>query len=138
MSVLARFASATLLAASLGGCYQTINPDGGPAVASLPNAGFFQEDGCVTRDIAVLDPVTGEPRPFHQRFCGGRPVPATDRSAAAPLMPKASVHQPSTQVAAHPSSASARDTQPKKNSPPAKPPAQTPDTPDSPPVRSPQ
>jgi hypothetical protein len=138
MSVLAKFASVMLLAVSIGGCNQTINPHGGPVATSLPGAGLFVEVDCVARDIAIPDPVTGEPKSIHQRFCGGSRVSATDRSAMASLTPKVSAHKSSTPGIARGSSTPAHDAQVKKNSPPAKPPAQTPETSNSPPAQEPQ
>jgi hypothetical protein len=89
VGVLARLAPVALLAVSIGGCNQTINPYGGPVVTSVSSAGLFTEGGCVTRNITVMDPVTGEFKPIRQRFCGGRPIPATDRAAAAAPVQKA-------------------------------------------------
>jgi len=95
MGVLARLAPVALLAVSVGGCYQTINPYGGPVVTSVPSAGLFIEGACVTRNITVTDPVTGELKPIRQRFCGGRPIPATDRGAAVALVQRASARESS-------------------------------------------
>jgi len=63
-------AFAALLAVSIGGCTQTIDPRGGPGVTSVPAAGLFIEGDCVTRNITAQDPITGELNPIHQRFCG--------------------------------------------------------------------
>jgi hypothetical protein len=95
MARLTRLAPVALLAVSIGGCNQTINPYGGPVVTSVPGAGLSIDGNCVTRNITVTDPVTGELRPIHQRFCGGRPIPATDRGAAAVLVQKTSARESS-------------------------------------------
>jgi len=63
-------AFAALLAVSIGGCSQTLDPRGGPVVTSVPAAGLSVEGGCVTRNITAVDPVTGELNPIRQRFCG--------------------------------------------------------------------
>ncbi len=114
MAVLARLAPVALLAMSIGGCNQTINANGGPVATSVPAAGLFIEDGCVTRNITVTDPVTGELKPIRQRFCGGRPIPATHRAAA--LVQKATPDSSSAQSGpTWGSSAPARDAAAKKN-----------------------
>lgn len=114
MRVLARLAPVALLAVSIGGCSQTIDPRGGAAFTSVPAAGLSVEGGCVARNIAVVDPVTGELKPIHQRFCGRRPIPAADGGAAAALVQKASARSSFTRR----SSAPVRDAQAavKKNS----------------------
>jgi hypothetical protein len=85
MGILTKLALVTLLAVPIGGCNRMIDAHGGPVIAGVPSAGLFIEGECVTRHITVTDPVTGELKPIRQRFCGGRPIPATDRGAAAPL-----------------------------------------------------
>jgi hypothetical protein len=107
VGVLARLAPVALLAASIGGCNQTIDPRGGPVVTSVPGAGLFIEGDCVTRNITVADPVTGELTPIHQRFCGRRPISAADGGAAAALAQEASARRSSSRS----SSAPARDAQ---------------------------
>ena len=107
MGVLARLTPVALLAVSIGGCNQTIDPRGGPLFTSVPAAGLFIEGGCVARSITVTDPVTGELEPTHQRFCGGHPIPATDHAVAAGLMQKAAARRSSMRG----SSAPPRDAQ---------------------------
>jgi hypothetical protein len=102
VGVLARLAPAALLAVSIGGCNQTIDPRGGAVFTSVPAAGLFIEGDCVTRNITVADPVTGELKPIRQRFCGRRPISAADGDAAAALFQKASARRSSTRSSSAP------------------------------------
>jgi hypothetical protein len=126
MNFLPRLAPVALLAVSISGCNQTIDPHGGPVFTSVPAAGLFIEGDCVTRNITVTDPVTGELTPIHRRFCGGRPNPATDRRASAALVQKVSARESSMRG----SSAASRDGQAaaRKNAAPS-------ETASSPPVK---
>ena len=49
-----------LVALSLGGCVQTIDPNDGPALTNRASIGLTRDGDCVSRLVTVVDEETGE------------------------------------------------------------------------------